>query len=195
MAPGGDADEEENVFDDFIACGDHLCRQKYTSHDRLGIFGGSNGGLLMGAILTQRPDMARAVVADVGVFDMLIAESEPNGQFNVTEVGSIQDPEQFQALYAYSPYHHVVDGTPYPPILLTSGENDRRVNPLQSRKMAARLQAATASDEPILLRTSGKWGHGPTSVGDRIGLMADHLAFFADRLGPRHARLRLGKES
>jgi prolyl oligopeptidase len=174
--------KKQNVFDDFIACGEHLCRQKYTSHDRLGIFGGSNGGLLMGAVLTQRPDLARAVVADIGVFDALVSEFDSNGQFNVTELGTVRDPEQFRALYAYSPYHHVVDGTPYPPTLLSTGENDRRVNPLNSRKMAARLQAATASDEPILLRTSGKWGHGPTSVSDRIGLLADHLGFFADRL-------------
>jgi prolyl oligopeptidase len=174
--------KKQNVFDDFIACGEHLCGQQYTSHDRLGIFGGSNGGLLMGAVLTQRPDLARAVVASVGIFDSLVSERDSNGQFNVTEFGTVKDPEQFRALYAYSPYHHVVDGTPYPAILLSTGENDRRVNPLHSRKMAARLQAATVSDEPILLRTSGKWGHGPTSFGDAIGLMADHLAFFADRL-------------
>jgi len=180
--------KKQNVFDDFIACGEHLCRQKYTSHDRLGIFGGSNGGLLMGAVLTQRPDLARAVVADIGVFDALVSEFDSNGQFNVTELGTVRDPEQFRALYAYSPYHHVVDGTPYPPTLLSTGENDRRVNPLNSRKMAARLQAATASDEPILLRTSGKWGHGPTSFSDRIGLLADHLGFFADRLPLPSAR-------
>jgi len=174
--------KKQNVFDDFIACGDQLCQEKYTSHDRLGIFGGSNGGLLMGAVLTQRPDLARAVVADIGVFDALISESDSNGQYNVTELGTVKDREQFRALYAYSPYHHVVDGTPYPPTLLSTGENDRRVNPLNSRKMAARLQAATASDEPILLRTSGEWGHGPTSFSDRVGLFADQLGFFADRL-------------
>lgn len=142
----------------------------------------------MGAVLTQRPDLARAVVADIGVFDALVSEFDSNGQFNVTELGTVRDPEQFRALYAYSPYHHVVDGTPYPPTLLSTGENDRRVNPLNSRKMAARLQAATASDEPILLRTSGKWGHGPTSFSDRIGLLADHLGFFADRLPLPSAR-------
>ena len=186
--------KKQNVFDDFIACAERLCRQKYTSHDRLGIFGGSNGGLLMGAVLTQRPDLTRAVVADVGVFDSLISECDSNGQFNVTEFGTTKDPEQFRALYAYSPYHHVVDGTPFPATLLSTGENDRRVNPLNSRKMVARLQAANASHEPILLRTSGKWGHGPSSFGDTIGLRADHLAFFADRLGLRRARPALGKD-
>jgi len=176
--------KKQNVFDDFIACAEHLCRQGYSSKDRLGIFGGSNGGLLMGAVLTQRPDLARAVVADVGDFDMLVGEREPNGQYNVTEFGSVNDPDQFRAVYAYSPYHHVNDGTRYPAVLLSTGENDRRVNPLHSRKMAARLQAATASDEPILLRASAKWGHGPTSIREIIGLCSDHLAFFSDRLVP-----------
>jgi len=176
--------KKQNVFDDFFACAEWLCHQGYSSKDRLGVYGGSNGGILMGAVLTQRPDLARAVVADVGQFDMLVGESEPNGQSNATEFGSVRDPEQFRALYAYSPYHQVRDGTPYPAVLLSTGENDRRVNPLSSRKMAARLQAATASDAPILLRTSEKWGHGPTSVGERIGLLSDHLAFFSDRLAP-----------
>jgi len=182
--------KKQNVFDDFIACAEHLCRERFTSHDRLGIFGGSNGGLLMGAVLTQRPDLAGAVVADVGVFDSLISECDSNGEFNITEFGTTKDVDQFRALYAYSPYHHVVDGTSYPPVLLCTGENDRRVDPLHSRKMAARLQAATASGEPILLRTSSKWGHGPTSFGEVIGLLADQLAFFADRLasGPSGAK-------
>jgi prolyl oligopeptidase len=177
--------KKQNVFDDFIACADHLCERRYTSRERLGIFGGSNGGLLMGAVLTQRPDIAPAVVADVGVFDSLISELEPNGQFNVTEFGTVKDPEQFRALLAYSPYHHVRDGTAYPAVLLSTGENDRRVNPLHSRKMTARLQAATSSGEPVLLRTSGKWGHGPTSTGELVGVFADHLAFFEHRLVPR----------
>jgi prolyl oligopeptidase len=182
--------KKQNVFDDFIACAEHLCRQGYTSNDRLGVFGGSNGGLLMGAVLTQRPDLARAVAANIGVFDMLASERDPNGQFNVTEYGTVNDPEQFRALYAYSPYHRVNDGTPYPAVLLSTGENDRRVNPFHSRKMAAHLQAATSSDQPILLRTSGKWGHGPTSFGELIGLSSDQLAFFEDRLLPRQTAPR-----
>jgi len=189
--------KKQNVFDDFIACADHLCERRYTTRERLGIFGGSNGGLLMGAVLSQRPDLAPAVVADVGVFDSLISEHEPNGQFNITEFGTVKDPEQFRALLAYSPYHHVREGTPYPAVLLSTGENDRRVNPMHSRKMAARLQAASSSGEPILLRTSGNWGHGPTSVGELVDVFADHLAFFESRLVPRrpasartHARRR-----
>ena len=110
---------------------------------KLAVEGGSNGGLLMGAFLTQRPDLARAVVARVGIHDMLRVELDPNGQFNVTEFGTVKDPEQFKALLAYSPFHHVRDGVKYPAVLLTTGENDGRVNPAQSRKMAARLQAAT----------------------------------------------------
>ncbi|MGP8076249.1 MAG: prolyl oligopeptidase family serine peptidase [Thermoplasmata archaeon] len=179
--------QKQHVFDDFIACAEHLLRQGYGSKDRLGIYGGSNGGLLMGAVLTQRPDLPRAVVADVGTFDMLGCEREPNGQLNVTEFGTVSDPDQFRALYAYSPYHHVHDGTPFPAVLLSTGENDRRVDPMHSRKMAARLQAATGSKEPILLATSGSWGHGPTSVDAMIGLFSDRLAFFADRLGRARA--------
>ena len=100
--------------------------------------GGSNGGLLMGAFLTQRPELARAVVSHVGIYDMLRVELDPNGQFNVTEFGTVKDPEQFKALYAYSPYHHVKRrGRNIPAVLLTTGENDGRVNPAQSRKMAA----------------------------------------------------------
>jgi len=175
--------KKQNVFDDFIACEEHLCREGYTSNDRLGILGGSNGGLLMGAVLTQRPDLPRAVVADIGVFDSLRAESDSNGQFNVTEFGTVKDAGQFRALYAYSPYHHVSDGTRYPAVLLSTGENDRRVPPFHSRKMAARLQAATSSHEPILLRASDRWGHGPTSVSEIVGLLSDQMAFFADRLG------------
>jgi prolyl oligopeptidase len=174
--------KKQNVFDDFIACAEHLCKRGYTSKERLGILGGSNGGLLMGAVLTQRPDIARAVVSDIGIYDSLITELDSNGQYNATEFGSVKDPEQFRAIYAYSPYHHVKDGTRYPAVLFSTGENDPRVNPRHSRKMTARLQAATASEEPILLRASEKWGHGPSSLGDLFGLYAEDLAFFEDRL-------------
>lgn len=174
--------KKQNVFDDFIACAEHLCQQGYTSKERLGIFGGSNGGLLMGAILTQRPDLARAVVADIGIFDSLRSERHSNGQFNTTEFGTIDDPEQFRALYAYSPYHRVIDGTRYPAVLLSTGEHDRRVDPMHSRKMTARLQAASVSSRPILLRASDAWGHGPSSMSEIIELLADQLAFFANEL-------------
>lgn len=117
--------KKQNVFDDFAAAAQYLIDRRYTSPEHLAILGGSNGGLLMGAALTQHPELFRAVVSHVGIYDMLRCELYPNGAFNVTEFGTVTDPEQFRALYAYSPYHHVVDGTRYPAVLLFSGTNDR----------------------------------------------------------------------
>jgi prolyl oligopeptidase len=180
----GNLTRKQNVFDDFIACTQFLIDQKYTSPAHLAILGGSNGGLLMGAAFTQRPDLFRAVVSFVGIYDMLRVELDPNGAFNVTEFGSVKDPEQFKALYAYSPYHHVKDGTAYPAILMLTGENDHRVNPMESRKMIARLQAADSSGHPILLRTSASAGHGfGTALDERIEQDADVFSFLFDQLG------------
>jgi prolyl oligopeptidase len=181
----GHLTHKQNVFDDFIACAQYLIDQKYTSPQRLAILGGSNGGLLMGAAFTEHPEMFRAAVSLVGIYDMLRVELDPNGQFNIPEVGTVQDPEQFKALYAYSPYHHVEDGTAYPAILMPTGENDHRVNPMESRKMVARLQAADSSGHPILLRTSATTGHGGigASLDDRLELQADILSFLFDQLG------------
>jgi prolyl oligopeptidase len=180
----GNLTHKQNVFDDFIAAAEHLISRGYTTSARLAVQGGSNGGLLMGAFLTQRPELARAVVSQVGVYDMLRTELEPNGQFNVTEYGTVKDPGQFKALFAYSPYHRVKDGVRYPAVLLTTGENDGRVNPFQSRKMAARLQAATASDAPILFRSSAAAGHGiGSSLKERNSQQADVLGFLFDQLG------------
>ena len=119
-------------------------REGYTRPEKLGIEGGSNGGVLMGATLTQHPELAHAVVSLVGIYDSLRTELEPNGAFNVTEFGSVKNSEQFKALYAYSPYHNVKDGAKYPAILFLTGENDGRVAPYNSRKMTARLEAANA---------------------------------------------------
>ena len=183
----GNLTRKQNVFDDFIACAQHLIEQKYTSPAHLAIMGGSNGGLLMGAAFTQRPDLFRAVVSYVGIYDMLRVELDPNGAFNITEYGTVKDPEQFKALYAYSPYHHVKDGTAYPAILFLTGENDHRVNPMQSRKMTARLQAATSSDHPILLRTTSSAGHGiGTALDERIEQDADFFSFLFDQLGVKY---------
>jgi prolyl oligopeptidase len=138
----------------------------------------------MGAALTQRPDLFRAVVSSVGIYDMLRVELDPNGQFNTTEYGTVKDTAQFKALYAYSPYHHVKDGTAYPAILMPTGENDHRVNPMQSRKMIARLQAAESSGHPILLRTSSGSGHGiGTALDEAIDENADIFSFLFDQLG------------
>lgn len=180
----GNLTHKQNVFDDFIACAQFLVDHKYTSPAHLAIIGGSNGGLLMGAAFTQRPDLFRAVVSFVGIYDMLRVELDPNGAFNVTEFGTVKNAEQFKALYAYSPYHHVKDGTAYPAILFLTGENDHRVNPMQSRKMTARLQAATSSDHPILLRTSSNAGHGiGTALDEEIEQGADVVSFLFDQLG------------
>jgi prolyl oligopeptidase len=175
---------KQNVFDDFIACAEHLIQRRYTSPARLAVMGGSNGGLLMGAFFTQRPDLARAVVSRVGIYDMLRVELDPNGAFNTTEFGSVTDPAQFAALYAYSPYHHVLEGTKYPAILFPCGETDGRVNPAHSRKMTARLQAATGSDLPILLRTTATAGHGMgSSLKVRVAEQADIYSFLFAELG------------
>jgi prolyl oligopeptidase len=180
---------KQNVFDDFAACADHLVRTGVTRRERLGIMGGSNGGLLMGAVLTQRPDIAAAVVCAVPVLDMLRSELTPNGAFNVTEFGTVRDPDLFRALYAYSPYHNVADGTAYPPILFTAGEFDPRVEAHHAKKMVARLQAATSSEEPILLRMEAG-GHGiGQSLDQAVALVTDYYAFFFDRLHvPYHGR-------
>jgi prolyl oligopeptidase len=174
---------KQNCFDDFAACARHLVSSGVTTVDRLAIRGGSNGGLLMGAVLTQHPDIARAVIAEVPVLDMLRVELDPNGAFNVTEFGTVEDPEQFEALYAYSPYHRVVDGTPYPAVLLTAGEFDPRVLAYHAKKMAAQLQAATSSQDPILLRIESG-GHGiGQSLGQLVAIETDVTAFASGRLG------------
>jgi prolyl oligopeptidase len=185
----GKLTRKQNVFDDFLACAQYLVDRKYTSPAHLAIQGGSNGGLLMGAAFTQRPDLFRAVVSEVGIYDMLRVELDPNGAFNVTEFGSVNDPVQFNALYAYSPYHHVKDGTVYPAILFTTGENDHRVDPMQSRKMTARMQAASSSNQPILLRTSSNAGHGliGAALEEQIDQEADILSFLFDQLGIKYS--------
>jgi prolyl oligopeptidase len=180
----GNLTRKQNVFDDFIACAAHLIRRGYTRPAKLAVMGSSNGGLLMGAFLTQRPDLARAVVSRVGIYDMLRVELDPNGAFNTTEFGTVKDPDQFQALYAYSPYHRVKPGTAYPAVLFPCGENDGRVNPAHSRKMTARLQAATSSGLPIFYRTTATAGHGMgSSLKDRVSEQADIFAFLFAELG------------
>ena len=172
------------MFDDFAAAADYLVAHKYTRHDRLAIMGGSNGGLLMGAELTQHPEMARAVVSSVGIYDSVRFELDPNGAFNITELGSVKDPAQFKAIYAYSPYHHVMKGVAYPAVLMTTGATDGRVNPMNSRKFTAALQTATSSDRPILLRTNRNAGHGiGSSLDDRVAEQTDQLMFLFDQLG------------
>jgi prolyl oligopeptidase len=180
----GNLTRKQNVFDDFIACAEHLIDVGYTRPERLAIMGASNGGLLMGAVLTQRPELFRAVAANVGVLDSLRVEHDDNGVFNVTEFGTVTDPDQFRALLAYSPTANVRDGVAYPAVLLSTGANDPRVDPYHSRKMAALLQAATSSGRPVLLRTTDKAGHGMGSgLDETVALRADQYAFLLDQLG------------
>jgi prolyl oligopeptidase len=175
---------KQNVFDDFLAAAQDLIAEKYTDSGHLAIIGGSNGGLLMGAAMTQRPDLFRAVVSLVGIYDMLRVELDPNGAFNTTEFGSVKDPEQFKAMYAYSPYHHVKAGTAYPAIFMATGETDGRVNPAHSRKMIARLRAASSSGKPILLSINAHAGHGiGSALLIRVNQQADYYAFLFDQLG------------
>ena len=175
---------KQNVFDDFAACAQHLIDARYTSSQHLAIEGGSNGGLLMGAELTQHPQMFRVVLSEVGIYDMLRVELDPNGSFNVTEFGTVKDPALFKALYAYSPYHHVKAGTKYPAVLFVTGDNDHRVNPAHSRKMIAELQAATTSGLPVLLRTNANAGHGvSTDKDEALEERADIYSFLFAQLG------------
>ena len=180
----GNLTKKQNVFDDFAAAAQYLIDKKYTSTDKLAMMGGSNGGLLMGALITQHADLMRAVVSAVGIYDMLRVELAPNGAFNVTEFGTVKNEDQFKALYAYSPYHHVTDGTKYPAVLMMTGANDGRVAPYHSRKMTARLQAANKSENPILLRTSASAGHGiGTALSEKINQLADIYSFLFTQLG------------
>jgi prolyl oligopeptidase len=156
----GMLDRKQNVFDDLTAAAEHLVAAGECARDRLAVIGGSNGGLLVGAALTQRPELFRAVVCQVPLLDMLRYHHFRIARLWIPEYGSADDPEAFRWLHAYSPYHHVVDGTPYPAVLLTSGESDSRVDPMHARKMAARLQAATSSGRPVLLRLETRAGHG-----------------------------------
>jgi prolyl oligopeptidase len=134
--------------------------------------------------MVQHPQLAKAVVSFVGIYDMLRVELSPNGAFNVTEYGTVHNPDHFKALYAYSPYHNVKDGTAYPATLMLTGANDPRVDPMQSRKMTARLQAATSSSAPILLRVSYETGHGvDASLEERVSQISDAYAFLLHGLG------------
>ncbi|HSD88878.1 MAG TPA: alpha/beta fold hydrolase [Kofleriaceae bacterium] len=169
---------KQNVFDDFAAVVQFVEDNKYSSRDHLGIIGGSNGGLLMGALLTQHPDLMKAVVSAVGVYDMLRVELTSNGAFNVTEYGSVKDEAQFKALYAYSPYHHVTKQA-FPATLMLTGDNDPRVEPWHSRKMLAAMMDNQTGQAPLLLRLSHDAGHGiGTNKTEQIEQSAAISAFF-----------------
>ena len=175
--------KKQNVFDDFIAAAEWLIANGYTNSKRLAIQGGSNGGLLVGACLTQRPDLFGACLPAVGVMDMLRFHHFTAGRFWVDDYGSSDDPEEFKALYAYSPYHRIQDGAKYPATLLTTADTDDRVVPGHSFKFAARIQQAQAGPAPVLIRIETRAGHGagkPTSK--IIEEMADRWAFLVKNL-------------
>jgi prolyl oligopeptidase len=175
-----------NTIRDFIACAEYLVNKRYTSAKHLAGQGRSAGGILIGGAITQRPDLFAAAVNNVGVSDMLRAENLPAGLLNIPEFGSVRTKEGFDALYAMSSYHHVKDGVAYPAMLLTTGMNDPRVESWQPAKMAARLQAATASAAPILLRVDYDAGHGIGSTKQQINEeLADTYAFLFQQLGAR----------
>ncbi len=176
--------KKQNVFADFIAAAEHLVEQGYTRPSRLGIRGTSNGGLLVGAALTQRPDLFQAVVCRYPLLDMVRYHQFSVARWWVPEYGSSENPEQFRYLHAYSPYHRVQKGARYPAVLLVTGDADTRVDPLHARKMTALLQASTASDRPILLLYDTKAGHvgGSKPVTRQVEDQADELGFLAWQL-------------
>jgi prolyl oligopeptidase len=175
--------KKQNVFDDFIAAAEWLIANKYTSTPKLAIGGGSNGGLLVGACMTQRPDLFGAALPQVGVMDMLRFQKFTIGWAWVPDYGSSDNPEEFKALYAYSPLHNIKPGTKYPATFITTADHDDRVVPAHSFKFAATLQAAQAGPAPILIRIETKAGHGagkPTSkvieeIADQWGFLVGVL--------------------
>ncbi len=175
---------KQNVFDDFIAAAEYLIAEKYTDKDHLSIRGGSNGGLLVGAALTQRPDLYKAVVCQVPLLDMLRYQNFQIAKLWIPEYGSSDNPEQFNWLYAYSPYHHVMPGTAYPATLLMTADTDTRVDPMHAKKMAARLQAANTGPNPILLRIEPKAGHGAGKpISKQVEEYTDIYSFLFWQLG------------
>ena len=184
----GMLEKKQNVFDDFIAAGEYLISQKYTDKDHLAIQGGSNGGLLMGAMITQRPDLFRAVVCQVPLLDMLRYQNFQIAKLWIPEYGSADDAKQFEWLYAYSPYHHVKPGVEYPAILFMTGDTDTRVDPMHAKKMAALMQAeaknGASTEKPILLRIETKAGHGQGKpVAKQIEESTDVYSFLFWQLG------------
>ncbi len=184
----GMLEKKQNVFDDFIAAAEYLIAQKYTDRDHLAINGGSNGGLLMGVMITQRPDLFRAVVCQVPLLDMLRYQNFQIAKLWIPEYGSADDPKQFDWLYAYSPYHHVKPGQEYPAILFMTADTDTRVDPMHAKKMAALLQAeaknGASKDKPILLRIDTKAGHGQGKpVAKQVEDTTDMYSFLFWQLG------------
>ncbi len=180
---GGMLDQKQNVFDDFIAVAEYLVREKFTSPSRLGMMGGSNGGLLVGAVMEQRPDLFAVALPAVGVMDMLRYDHFTGGRLWATEYGSASDPAQFRYLIQYSPLHNLKAGTCYPATLVTTADHDDRVVPSHSFKFTAALQAAQGCDRPALIRVETQGSHGYRPTDKLIEEKADQWAFAAKHLG------------
>lgn len=180
----GKRQKRQNAFDDFIAAAEWLIDTGFTVPEKLAAVGGSNGGLLVGAAVTQRPELFRAVVCMGPLLDMLSYHRFPITKSWIDEYGSPDDPEDFRCLYGYSPYHNVREGIEWPAVLLVSGDADTRCDPMHARKMTAKLQATTNSNKPILLEYRALRGHMPVlPLSDRIEGLTDRLAFICDQLG------------
>jgi prolyl oligopeptidase len=177
---------KQNVFDDFIAAAEWLIQNKYTNSKKLAVAGGSNGGLLVGAAFTQRPDLFQAVICSMPLLDMIRYHRFLVARFWIPEYGSSEDPEQFGFLHAYSPYHNVKKGTDYPAVMFVTGDFDTRVAPLHARKMTALMQAAQGGMRPILLHYDTKAGHsGGTPTSKQIEEATDDFCFLFQQLGVR----------
>jgi len=180
----GMLENKQNVFDDFIAAAEYLVASGYTTEARLAIQGGSNGGLLVGAVSNQRPDLFGAVICTYPLLDMVRYHQFLVASFWIPEYGSSDDPKQFDYIHAYSPYHNVIDGGEYPATLYISGDGDTRVAPLHARKMAALMQAKNGSMDPILLRYHTQAGHsGGQPVRQQVDDMVDMISFLLWQVG------------
>lgn len=188
----GMREKKQAVFDDFISAAEYLIREKYTSPGRLAMQGSSNGGLLVGAVLTQRPDLFKVALSDVGGFDMLRYQRFTAGKFWVAEYGSAGDGRAFHYLIRYSPLHNLKPKTCYPATLLTTADHDDRVVPSHSYKFAAALQAAQGCARPVLLRVETQASHGYIPTDKQIAEAADILTFAAANLGMRVPERRPG---
>ena len=175
--------KKQNVFDDFIAAAEWLIANKYTSVPKLAIQGGSNGGLLVGAVMNQRPDLFGVAIPQVGVMDMLRFHKFTIGWNWIADYGSSDNPEEFKALYAYSPLHNIRKGVKYPATLITTADHDDRVVPAHSFKYAATLQELASGETPILIRIETKSGHGASSLTKALETTADIYAFMLYNMG------------
>jgi len=182
-------ENKQNVFDDFVAVAEYLVNEKYSSPAKLGIIGGSNGGLLVAAVAEQRPDLYAVALPAVGVMDMLRYDKFTGGRAWIPEYGSSSDPEQFKYLIKYSPLHNIKPGVCYPATLVTTADHDDRVVPSHSFKFTATLQEAQGCDRTVLIRVETKASHGYRPTDKLIAELADEWAFAARQMGMEATRV------